>query len=425
VPASTNGSTGVRDKLTSVREDIREAQGSLSDARREVQSVRERFAETGRAEDSRALARAINRTETIQTEIEALREDEREALRELDVEGDGGGGHDDEFLSEGTREVLAQMASSKMPVGRVALGEAVSRDELAGAFGGEVSRPMAAAPFTEVSEGARRGTSRGVRPALRRPTRLLDLFPSSPMDGASFDYVQESATFTGAAETVEGAVKPAVEVGFTDATAYAETVAVYTKLKKQAVEDQSVLASTVQSNLSYRVLRRAEGQILAGAGHGAGEIQGILNTTGIASVEYDAAALAADATLEGITTVLLSDAVPNFVALHPTDWADMLRAKAAGDGQYFGAGPFGAIASQLWEVPVIPTPAVTAGTALVGDAAIGATVLVRTGIQAFVSDADSDDFTRNRLTVLAEARLGLAVWFPQAFAVVELTEPAP
>jgi HK97 family phage major capsid protein len=319
------------------------------------------------------------------------------------------------------RERIDQMMTSKMPVGRVALGEVVSREELLSDFGGWSGRPSAAAPDTTVGDSARRGTSRGIVPALRRPLRLLDIFPTAPMDGASFDYVQEPSGFAGASEQVEGAVKAAVGIDYVDATAYAETVAVFTKIKKQADEDQAGLRTAVSNNLTHRVQRRVESQILAGTGHENGQIQGILEMTGVGSVVYSATELEADQTLEGIVTVLLSDAVPNFVALHPRDWANMLKEKASGDGHYFSAGAFAQTAEALWGVPAIPTPAIAQGQALVGDATVGATVLIRSGVQAFVSDADQDDFSRNRLTVLAETRAGVAVWQPAAFALVDFT----
>src|SRR3954452_9063138 len=85
------------------------------------------------------------------------------------------------------------------------------------------------------------------------------------------------------------------------------------------------LRTAVSNNLTYRVQRRVESQILAGTGHENGQIQGILEMTGVGSVAYSATELEADQTLEGIVTVLLSDAVPNFVALHPRDWANMLK----------------------------------------------------------------------------------------------------
>jgi hypothetical protein len=64
-------------------------------------------------------------------------------------------------------------------------------------------------------------------PQLRRPLRLLDLVPAVALDTASFDYVQEVAStgasgLDSAAETTEGAVKPAAEIIFQDKSAKAE-----------------------------------------------------------------------------------------------------------------------------------------------------------------------------------------------------------
>jgi hypothetical protein len=37
-----------------------------------------------------------------------------------------------------------------------------------------------------------------------------------------------------------------------------------------------------------------------------------------------------------------------------------------------------------------------------------------------MSDSDSDDFVRNRLTLLGEGRFALAIWSPASFARVDL-----
>jgi HK97 family phage major capsid protein len=124
-------------------------------------------------------------------------------------------------------------------------------------------------------------------------------------------------------------------------------------------------------------------------------------------------------------TVLLADAVPNFVGLNPRDWANMLKAKAEGSGEYFSAGAFAAQAERLWDVPTVPTPAVPAGSALVGDAVVGATVLVREGVHVLVSDSDQDDFLRNKITLLGEGRFSVVVWQPTAFCLVHLAPPTP
>jgi hypothetical protein len=363
----------------------------------------------------------------VEARLEVLRDEEVGLLNGL-TPGDPVAEAD--WLDADTMAVLEQMSSSQMPVGRVALGTALSRDNLIAQIGWASGRSLALdvneSDFADGRDSsARRGSFGGVRSAPRRPTRLLDLIPSAPMDGASFDYVQELGIPSGgpgAAETAEGSVKPHVSLEFLDETAYAETIAVYTKIRKQAAADSTGLTNIVSGNLMYRVLRRFESQILAGAGHASGEVQGLLNMTGVGDVPFDADELPADQLLEGIVDVLLSDAIPNVIAINPRDWSSILKGKAD-DGHYFSAlAPFIAEAERVWSVTTVPSPAVEEGAALVGDTS-GATILIREGVKALVSDSDQDDFVRNRLTVLAEMRGGLAVWRPEDWALVHFVAP--
>jgi hypothetical protein len=51
---------------------------------------------------------------------------------------------------------------------------------------------------------------------------------------------------------------------------------------------------------------------------------------------------------------------------------------------------------------------------------MGATLLIRSGIQVLISDSDQDDFIRNRVTLLGEMRAALAVWRPAMFVDADL-----
>jgi HK97 family phage major capsid protein len=266
----------------------------------------------------------------------------------------------------------------------------------------------------------RRGDFGGIMPQLRRNLSVLDLIPTGTMDMNTFPYTQEGGAFTGAAETAEGTAKPEVGVTFTDAEAVARTIAGWTKLQKQSLEDVPALRTIIESRLRYIVQRRVEAQVLAGNGT-APNLQGILGTTGIGSVAYDAGKEVADLVLDGITSVLLADAQATGIVMNPLDWAAALQAKAAGDGHYFSGGPFSVTPQVMWGVPLIPSPAITAGHSLVGDFDIGATLLVRTGLQVLLSDSDQDDFTTNKVTLLGETRVALPVWRPPAFCDVDIS----
>jgi HK97 family phage major capsid protein len=309
------------------------------------------------------------------------------------------------FDRDGVSEALERASATKARFGSIELGQVADREAMKADI----------APTTNM----RRGEFYGVLPQLFRPLRVLDLIPTGTMDANSLPYTQESGSFL-AAETTEGAPKPEDSVTYTDALATAQTIAAWLKIRKQALSDVPALRSIIDSRLRYSVQRRLEAQILAGNGSDP-NIRGILQTSGIGAVDYDAAELTADQVLRAITTVLLADAEATGIIAHPTDWQNALLAKATGDGHYYSGGPFSVTPQVMWGVPLVPSAAIAQGTILVGDFTMGAQLFIREGVNVLISDSDQDDFIRNRATLLGEMRAALAVWRPAAFATVDLT----
>jgi HK97 family phage major capsid protein len=73
----------------------------------------------------------------------------------------------------------------------------------------------------------------------------------------------------------------------------------------------------------------------------------------------------------------------------------------------------------IWNMPVIETDAIAAGTALVGDFT-KAVLFDRQELSTSVGTIDNQ-FTRNLLTVLAELRCAFAVLRPSGFCIVTLS----
>jgi hypothetical protein len=413
--------TAHSDRLADVRRRLNDLRDQRAAARADVDRARQAFATAtppanGKITDSgeyHQAQRATARLNEVEAQVALAVEEESFVLGRM--AGADSHLHGESFLRDPeTLRSLAQVAESTAPLGRVNLGVGVARDDIVGHLG-----MYAAAGEGIVGNAARGSAYAGIAEAPRRALRLLDLIPTLPMDGRSVEYSREVGSLDTAQTVAEGAIKPAHTVDYDDAEAVARTIAHHTKLRKQQLADTPALEGAIRNRLAYGVLRRLEAQILSGDGIGE-NLRGILNTTGIATVPFSAAELAADQALEGLVAVLLSDATPNFIALNPRDWANMLKAKATGDGQYFSGGPFVATAERLWGTVTVPATGIPAGVALVGDATIGATLLVREGVSVIASDSDQDDFVRNRVTLLGEMRAALAVWQPSAFAVVDL-----
>jgi len=420
-------STRDRDDLKAIEAKVRDLRDKRASAVKERDDARKAFATGGDKldENSREYKEALGavaRLGVIDDDLERATDNQIGILKKMggdesvrDPDAMRGGSPpipaskawDSRALLENdeARVRLAMMASSTMPGGRVHLGRLSDRDKFAADVSGTANM--------------RRGTYAGVVPQLRRQLRILDLIPTGTMDGNSVPYTQESGSITTAVETAEGAVKPEAAVTYTDQDAFAKTIAHWTKIRKQVLSDFPAMATIIESRLRYGVERRLQDEILAGDGLGE-NIRGILNTTGIGSIAYSASELITDQILDGITQIFLADGEANAIVMHPSDWKTALKAKAAGDGHYYSDGPFSVTPAVMWGVSLIPSASIPLGRALVGDFAIGASLFIREGVNLLLADSDQDDFTRNKVTLLAELRAALAVWNPSVFTMVNL-----
>ena len=419
-----------RQKLEEVKARKATALDHRAEARKKKMALEAMDPAPGSAE-AHALQAATVAYDSASYELEIVSGEERMVLSSM-AGVDSGLGQESFLRNPEVLQQLEQLGASSLPIGRVNLGPALSRDELLAQL--EQRRNLASGFYAGAGDGSNFDTTAGRRAPwygtvspLRRPLRLLDILPSMPIAGKSMDYTVQWAqpggvpgcAFDTAYETPEGNIKPEANMILEDRTATAVTIANFQKVNKQILQDAPGLESVIRDRLVYSVLRRVENEVIAGDGNGE-NMRGILNTTGIAEVTYDAAKLAADRTLDGITAVLLSEAEPDAVFLNPADWSAMLQVKSSGSGEWMSGGAFLTTAQTLWGVPAIPTTALPPGQVLIGDFDVGASLLVRQGVAIMISDNDQDDFTRNRLTVLGESRMGLAVWQPGAFCLVHL-----
>lgn len=267
----------------------------------------------------------------------------------------------------------------------------------------------------------------GVVPlALQRPT-IASLLPSGAMtNGNAYTYFVEGAVTGGPGAVAESAAKPELSGQFTPVTETLSKIAGWSKESDELLDDFAALASVVESRLVARLTLAEEQQILSGSGT-APNIRGILNRVGI-QTETQAVApdTAADAIFRAITKVSTGSFLDaDFIVINPADYQSLRLAKDA-NGQYFGGGFFfgeygtGYVGKpNLWGLNTVVTSAIAAKTVLVG-ASQAAQVFRKGGVRVDVANQHEDDFTNNRITVLAEERLLLAVYRPAAFVKVTL-----
>jgi HK97 family phage major capsid protein len=444
-----------RDELKRIRDNLSNLREQKASARRERDSAKDAaraaigpldgidWSKDSKLTDKREfqdLEAATARLGVIDDQIGNLKDNEATLLRLLGDAPDtnGGGNHPSlempsvgwdghRLLRESDQYVSAHsngVFSSSARFGTVVLGQVASREEAVGVVrqGG-----MMAAALPAASPGTV-GTPTGVPPDYRGYVQprllnlsLLDLIPTGTTDSNIVNYVQVTAIPGSAAETAELQGKPQEGLTSFDATAPVVTIAGYIKVARQALDDMAGLGTLINTLLPYDVRRRMLNQILAGDGYGANML-GIFNTSTVGAPAAVSGDNVADAILRAMTTVILSDNDPNFVALNPLAWQDLLLMKTT-YGQYvygqpgvYNSTPGGMPNQTIWGLNITSNRLVPQGSPLVGDA-MGCTLLVREGINVKTSDSDQDDFIKNRVTVLAETRVAFPIWRPTAFAI--------
>lgn len=245
-------------------------------------------------------------------------------------------------------------------------------------------------------------------------TTVGDLMLQGTTDSNVISYYEET-TFTNAAATVaEGDAKPESALDFTERTETVRKIATWIPATSEFLQDNAGLRSYLEGRMRFMVEREEEDQLLNGNGTPP-NISGVLDR----AIQTIGSTNDLDAIYQAITEVRADGfAEPTAVVIHPLSWQNLRLAKDQND-QYHGPGPFAPDnVERIWGLPVRVTPLIAEGTALVGAFRPFAQVFRKGGIRVVASTEHSTYFTENKVAILAEERLTLAVYRPAAFCSV-------
>ncbi|AXH47300.1 major capsid protein [Microbacterium phage Eden] len=262
-----------------------------------------------------------------------------------------------------------------------------------------------------------------VETALRRLT-IADLLGKGAMSNTSLTYWVQGAVEGAPTAVAEEGLKPQIHFNFSPVTEALSKIAVITKISDEAIADTDYLVSVINSQLVGRLQVVEEDQLLNGNGT-APNLRGLLNRSGIQTYATTATYTADkgfDAIFHAITLVATGSAQASAdgIVINPADY-EVLRLSKDLNGQYRGGGPFSGGNPGLWGVNTVVTPAIAAGTVLVGAFGSEAQLFRKGGIQVDSTNSNEDDFKYNRIALRAEERVLLAVYRPAAFVKVTLT----
>ena len=272
-------------------------------------------------------------------------------------------------------------------------------------------------------------------PMVTQPTRtkrVRDLFPSRTTTASTIEYFRHFGYTTPGTSADNNAApvaqrdgsvfaeKPQSSLQFVAESASVRTLAHYEAAHRNVLADEPQLRSIIDNELMYGLRLLEDTQILNGSGSGE-NLRGVLQTSGIQEYDWSDGETGdnrGDAIRRALTLSFLAYYEPTGVVMHPSDW-EKIELSKDDNGQYLVAVSV-ALGGQprLWRTPVVESPAIAEGTALVGAFGTGAQLYDREQASIRVSEQHSDFFVRNAIVILAEQRLALAVKRPEAFVKV-------
>ena len=246
------------------------------------------------------------------------------------------------------------------------------------------------------------------RSVAPQPKRIAaaDFFSNATVNGNAITYFTQGAYEGTPAATAQGAKKPQNSTSFTGTTLPLSKIAAFIKETDEILWDADFLASEVQNSLVYRVGMVEDSTI----------VSTIDGTSGIQARTLANGESLADGIIGAIMDIKEGSAYDaSVVIMNPADYLAALKAKDGND-QYYGGGYFAGaygngaygVPTAIWGVPVFTSSAITQGEAIVA-AREAVKIWRKGGMDVKVYEQNEDDALYNRVTLLAEERMAVAV----------------
>ncbi len=266
-------------------------------------------------------------------------------------------------------------------------------------------------------------------PVLFQPNNIAPTFMQGTTNQNAVPYMAETVTAEGAAETEEGAAKPAADISFAEASTPVENIAVTIQVTNQLLEDEGFMRAYVQGRLRLFVGNREDLQLIEGDGV-APNLTGILIVAGVNTETYSIASnvtdntLAVDTIYNGMVQIREAFLDPSAIGMAAATWAIFQLAKD-GNSQYLLGGPGSTAPARLWGVPVVQNERFPAHANPLEAIAIwsreAAMVVRRNALSLAVSDSHASTFSANVLTFRAEQRIAFPIFRAAGITVVTTT----
>jgi HK97 family phage major capsid protein len=254
-----------------------------------------------------------------------------------------------------------------------------------------------------------------------RPQHVRDFMNVGTTSSNAIEFMVENVftddagpQYDSESEATELVAKNKSDLTFDLQTVPVRTLAHYMVASRQILDDAAMLRSYIDGRLRYGLALAEDNQLLYGSGTG-GDIEGLMVNSNVQDAGAPAGTdTALDHIRRSIVLARLAEYPVTAIMLNPTDWANIELTKDNEDRYIWVTVPAGGEA-RLWRVPVVETTAINEGEFLLGNFSMGAQLWDREQSTIRVSESHEDLFVKNGVVILAEERIALTVYRPQAF----------
>lgn len=258
-------------------------------------------------------------------------------------------------------------------------------------------------------------------PFAQRTPRLADLIPVRQTNLRTINYMEETTALAGTNAQVsitEGNLKFENAMAFTARSAPVETVGTWLPVTTQQLDDVEGIQGIIENRMNLFLQLKEEDLLL----NGTGTTPQLIGFQGAAASSVLTQARGTDTNIDAVFKAIQQIRVtglaePDAVVMHPDNFTSIALYKAT-TGEYgFDVTVDNAGVVRLWGKTLIQSPVATSGTALVGAFREFSEIWRKMGMTIMVG-LNSDDFTKNKRTVLGEFREALTIYRQTAFCKV-------
>lgn len=257
----------------------------------------------------------------------------------------------------------------------------------------------------------------GIKYDPTRAVHVRQLLPQGSTQSEVVRFVRETAYDNGAAPVAQGALYSESDFDLTAEDANVRKIGTYFRISEEMLADTAQLTSYLAARAPEKLLTVEDTQLLYGNGSG----------QNLEGVSYSATAFSAGSFADSITAanqfdvltvainqLALVNYTPDYIMVNPTDFTKILLLKST-TNEYLKDQVYQGLQPSFLGIPVVVNTAITAGSYLVGNFAMGTQMWVRENLSLEFFREDGINVREGFVTVRLTERIALTNYAPLAF----------